>query len=185
MSYSSDESDCDDNYSPAVNIVMTLDGVMAKDINKLQNAKNYSLCEICDKYYEKDMIDPSNDGFVKCVHCWFFLKYEDFTKNEVTSFEKETLLNYINTNNAKHNSTTCTKKSDTGGCFLCEYKKGIVPECLLELIQSKENKIIPVKKTVAKNDTVHDHHIKFENDEPTSCTTFGKIKPGEKITLIM
>lgn len=182
MSYSSDESDSDSDYDnkPSGKIVMTIDGVASKDINKLPNAKNYSLCEICDRYYEKDMIDPSNDGFVKCVHCWFFLKYEDFIKGDVDKFEKETLLNYINTNNVKHNSTTCVKKSDMGGCFLCEYKKGIVPECLLELTHAKENKVVPVKKTTPQNNIVIDHCIKFENDKPVSRTT---IKPGEKIII--
>jgi hypothetical protein len=99
----------------------------------------------------------------------------------VSQFEKDTLMNYIHTNHEKHNSAACTKNTDTGGCFLCEYKNGIIPNCMLE--KSVDNsKIVPVTKTPEKSDLIYDHALKFENDVPTSGAMC-KIKQGDKITL--
>jgi len=162
-----DGSDNDDYEINGDIIVMTIDGVQSKDIAELPNHEQYSHCDICDKYYTEELMHD-NDGFITCYHCWFCLKYEDFAKNEVTESDTVSLMNYIETNYKKHNCEKCKNKSDSGGCFLCEYNEGIVPDCILKITLNK-NKTSAVAKT-SENDNLcgeNENSIKFNNDIPT------------------
>lgn len=163
--YDSTDDEPEDNYIPnAESVTMTIDGVQASDSLKLPNLESYSLCDICDKYYAAEMIDTTENTFIKCKHCWFFLKYEEFTSSEMTDLQKTNLSNYINAYANKHNSAKCTKKSDMGGCFLCEHNAGIILDCKLEVPSNTPN---------TTNTT---NNIQFGNG-------IADIKPGQKFVL--
>jgi hypothetical protein len=159
------------------NITMTIDGILASNSKKLQNLDQYSLCDVCDKYYTNDLIDTTDNTFIKCVHCHFFLKYEDFTSKEMTDLEKTDLSNYVNAYANKHNSKECTKKSDMGGCFLCEYSEGVIPDCKLS---------IPSNSTKTKNDENTEDTkdiIRFSNGMDGKHSAISKLKSGQKFVL--
>ena len=154
MSDYEDDSDMEANNmnveAPANLSDMTSDGIPKNKIANTQLASKYKLCEVCDKYYDNILIDATDKDFIKCTHCFYYLKYNDFQKGTVTDGEIVSLLEYFELCSDDHDMTNCTKNSDSGGCILCEHKIGMSPQCVCKYTA----RINSEKKTKEDNNEV-------------------------------
>lgn len=142
---------------------MTTDGIPEnKTYHVTNNLHKYKLCEVCNKYYGDELINDSDKDFIKCTHCFYYFKYNDFQKGGVTDDDVKSLLNYFELCKDDHDPSKCTKNSDSGGCILCEFKIGMVPLCVEKYTKKLEGE----KKMKKANNEVFisgDISTKFKN----------------------
>ena len=103
---------------------VTTEGIEHHDLKK-QKVK-LKQCEYCNKYYNNDMILSYPDGGKKkknisdeliCWHCLFWMNYSISARKTVDGVFGLTIVDYILKCKDVHECQTCTRKSDSGGCF--------------------------------------------------------------------
>ena len=92
----------------------------------------------------------TDKDFIKCTHCFYYLKYNDYQKGSVTDNDITSLLEYFELCQDEHNMAKCTKNSDSGGCILCEHKIGMTPACVAKY----KTRVNSEKKTKEDNNEV-------------------------------
>lgn len=123
------DSDIEDNYSLDHNIIISTEGIDDNDLNNNFNSsqqKNLKKCMVCYKNFAHKMVVDSEAAEPMCWHCLFWLNYDPSSRKDVDGNLGKTIADYILECHDQHNIETCTKRTDQGGCFLCEYKLGYV-----------------------------------------------------------
>ena len=113
--------------------------------------KKIILCDICEKLYMGDMIID-----IICYHCFFWLNYDVSLRNNADDTNHLTIVEYIIKCKDDHDTSKCTRNTDKGGCFLCDYKLGI------PIIDIKNAKLIyeeEEKDIIIENDDITDDII--------------------------
>lgn len=132
-----DYDDNDDNIQIETDIketnmsnVITTEGLLDNDnIYKkmsFQQKKNTRKCTFCFKNYNVDMFVDYESIELMCWHCLFWLNYDINNRKDVDGNLGMCISEYIHKCQQDHNIELCTKRTDQGGCFLCEYKLGYV-----------------------------------------------------------
>lgn len=88
--------------------------------------KTLKKCNFCFKNYSHDMIVDAESIDIMCWHCLFWLNYDINSRKDVDGNLGMTISDYIFKCQENHNMELCTKRTDQGGCFLCEYKLGYI-----------------------------------------------------------
>ena len=120
LDYESSDDE-ENNETNAYNNKMNTDGVLdTYNKNKLSN------CKYCEKWFEKELIIPSekNKG-QQCQHCFFWQNYNIDKRKEADSKYIHlgiSIVNYVLNCSDDHNFTQC--KKNRSDCFLCDYKAG-------------------------------------------------------------
>jgi hypothetical protein len=86
-------------------------------------------CTYCGKYYQVAMITFDGQGQEQCLHCLFWMNYDETSRLEfdkTCSQQGIGIAQYILDCNEIHNIATCIRGS--AGCFLCDFKMK-VPIC--------------------------------------------------------
>jgi hypothetical protein len=121
---------------------MTTNGLeMQSDEIKLmsyENKKKLTQCSGCARCYNSDMI-TRNDQL--CWHCFFWMNYDINARPFCDGNEGLTIVQYILKCHEEHNEHICTKHTEHGGCFLCEYKLSIPILCVKD-----EHLLVPEKE---------------------------------------
>ena len=130
-------------------------------------------CDACGKFFRTDMVTHTEGHWGKvCYHCLFFMHYVDRAKVDGVD-GRIRIVDYIQKCAATHKSlAVCPRKSDTGGCILCEYNFGIPlegiknPEVLGGEPKKKrpERVVLPVpkdEKDIFQDSGVSVHHSSF------------------------
>lgn len=110
---------------------ISTEGITMEEMSELDiNIKNLNLkqCTYCNKFYKEDMIIPVIDDTnneSQCWHCLFWMNYTIPSRNLVDGTYGMTIVEYILKCKDVHEIASCTRNSDNGGCFLCEYNLGI------------------------------------------------------------
>lgn len=92
---------------------------------------NLTQCECCQKYFSENMINMDDGDFIKCHHCTYRFKYDDFQKPYVPDSNIETMLEYIKLCKNDHPpSSQCFNITSGSNCMLCEAKFGSLPDCV-------------------------------------------------------
>lgn len=103
-------------------------GISNEEFNKLsikdQGKLNVKYCEICDRFYKNNFVILSDYGYI-CYHCLFWLNYSPNQRKQVDGTFGMTIAEYIMTCKDNHDKEKCTRNSDKGGCFICDYLNGI------------------------------------------------------------
>lgn len=88
-------------------------------------------CTFCQRYYAEDMFDPEDlmdDGMMdmlSCWHCFFWMNYEPKLRSQCDGVKSGmTIANYILKCRNNHVTAQCKRKTNIGGCFLCEHLEG-------------------------------------------------------------
>jgi hypothetical protein len=121
-----------------------------------QAAKKLKLCNTCGKLYENDMVnvnvfdekDPDKNDII-CWHCLFWMNYEIKMRKEVDGLYGMKIVDYILKCKDNHNVDSCTRKSDSGGCHLCEYLCGFPITDVKDSFKLKESNVLFVAEDVA------------------------------------
>lgn len=121
------DSDYEDNKINEI-IEITTDGITDQQLSNLcsEEKKNIKKCGFCFKNYKINMIVDVDTDEIMCWHCLFWLNYAPDVRKQVDGNLGMTIAEYILQCHEYHNVDNCTKKTDQGGCFLCEYKSGYV-----------------------------------------------------------
>jgi len=116
---------------PKNNLIITTEGITDVEISimNMQDKKSLKICECCFKYYSQDMLvsqlvdsDPAT-----CYHCLFWINYGTNIRKDVDGINGGlTICEYIIKCKDIHETNSCIRKSDTGGCFLCEFNLGML-----------------------------------------------------------
>lgn len=116
---------CDKNkQNDGLNI--TTEGIDASIAINLTSdiSASLRLCDFCNKYYKHEMFMLSQVGdMYQCQHCFFYMNYHNKELCDASIFGPS-IVEYILNCHETHNSTICQRLSDSGGCYLCEYKLG-------------------------------------------------------------
>ena len=108
-------------------ISLSTNGFLKEDIDykKLSYAtkKQLKMCNMCGKLYTNDMIFDIND--ITCYHCFFWINYDLSLRDIADNTSHLIISEYILKCKDDHDITKCSRHTDKGGCFLCEYKLGI------------------------------------------------------------
>ena len=113
---------------------ISTEGISQNDLQQQNiNIKNNDLkqCGYCNKFFKQDMIVPnlndnkSANNEIQCWHCLFWMNYSIPCRHNVDGMFGMTIVDYILKCKDIHEMETCTKNSDSGGCFLCEYNIGL------------------------------------------------------------
>jgi hypothetical protein len=101
-------------------------------------------CTTCAFTYQPDIKSSDENEDNMCLHCYYWIYY-------VTRLEdsKIPIVDYILKCSDEHEPDKCTKMTDAGGCYLCEYKLGM----LLDDIPNY-SKLLNKDSTVPDNVTV-------------------------------
>ena len=138
------------------------------DLKMLEELKQ---CNCCGKYHCKNMIlDNIEFGGTICKHCICWLNYNpdgrlDFDKMCDSIYNFNIAL-YILDCHKDHDTKTCEKTTDNGGCLLCDYilnldiKNIMYPELLSKQTNKKEKTLQEFIKPVIEND-VTPNNISF------------------------
>ena len=135
------ESELDD-YIPAVSDIKNIEqlaqisseGVTAHELALLNlNSSDLNLkqCTFCNKFFKQDMIIPDFDVHknpvdeIQCWHCIFWMNYPISARKNVDGIFGMTIVDYILKCKDIHEMSSCTRNSDSGGCFLCEHNLGL------------------------------------------------------------
>jgi len=132
------EDDCDNNNNnPAVkgmqnsNNVVSTDGVpqyMYDDIMDKNLRNSLGHCIFCTKYYIEDMLVAEDKNKERqCYHCLFWMNYAPESRKLVDGKYGMLIVDYILKCKDIHVVADCTRNSDSGGCYLCEYSVGLIP----------------------------------------------------------
>lgn len=103
-----------------------VDQSVLENIN-LTSINNVTQCHCCSKYYNKSLIINDTDGMGEqmCKHCFCWLNYDVETRldfdNKCIALHGFCIAEYILTCYEAHDTNTCTRMTDKGGCLLCDY----------------------------------------------------------------
>lgn len=142
-------------------LTLTTEGVLYE---KKHSYKNLSQCTMCQVFYDADTMFMPLEDDLTCSHCYYWMNYDETSR--MNADVKYGILGlcvakYVLKCNIDHDSTKCTRKTNTGGCFLCEYKIGIKIENILtpEVLYGETAKVeIP-------KDVKHTKENQYEKDE--------------------
>jgi hypothetical protein len=126
------------NINQAINFSITTDGIYNTseayaNLSNNQRAK-LVICDFCTKCYEPDVVFKDDPENILCWHCFFWMNYDINKRADCDGTQGVTIVDYILKCGDKHKFQECTRNSDHGGCFLCEYKNGLE----IENIKQKE-----------------------------------------------
>jgi hypothetical protein len=141
-----DNSDYLKNINDTTNKIQKLniptDGLDQINVNLINVVKQ---CNYCQKWFANKLIVDDKEGQL-CKHCLYWVNYDERARLE---FDKKCITQgfciaeYIIEYNETHNSNKCTRNSDSGGCFLCDYKKGIPILNIMNINMLKQQKYVP------------------------------------------
>lgn len=172
-----------DSSSVNGGVIMTTEGIdesVLKTIN-LTQIQDIVQCHCCAKYFNKSLIvsDPMM-GEQMCKHCMCWLNYEPEKRMEFdmkcVGLSGFCIAEYILTCYEAHDSTKCTRMTDHGGCFLCDYNLNLdIPNILNREMLPKfavkqqtetkqEEKKIP-KKMIVDNDIILKNIEDFKSEK--------------------
>ena len=165
-----DDLSADQNKQEQLEYIST-EGASQQELAEFKiNLKNVKQCTFCNKFFKADMIVPSDNDKGKnkgkdliddqCWHCLFWMNYSIPTRQSVDGTYGMNIADYILKCASIHLSDTCTRNSDSGGCFLCEYNLGIPVTDIKDL--DKLN--IDNKASIDVNDVLSD--IEQEVEDP-------------------
>ena len=125
---SDDESYESENEYIADVPMITTDGCQEDSIiykkSSLQIKKTLKECDLCEKIYTDDMLIKNQNEFT-CYHCFYWINYDISMRDIAENTVDLSIAEYIIKCKDDHNTTLCTRNTNHGGCFLCEYKIGI------------------------------------------------------------
>lgn len=108
---------------------VTTDGLAAEDklFKQLsfETKSKLSLCDYCNKYYPAEIVFANDSDPISCWHCYFWINYDPTKRADCDGTHGVSIVDYVLKCNGDHNMAICTRNTDSGGCFLCEYKNGI------------------------------------------------------------
>jgi hypothetical protein len=141
--YGDDSAEEEPYFIPATSgvanqhIEVSTEGITHNDMaySKLGVSANLlKYCEMCGKFYSDDMIcytgldkesllknKKQNDDGTMCWHCFFWLNYDVSNRSVSDGVYGMTIAEYVLKCKDEHNTETCTRRTQHGGCFLCEY----------------------------------------------------------------
>lgn len=155
-----------------INNIIT-EGLNHSDYKKMSKDKisNLAMCSNCQKYYNTDFfVALENDDDI-CQHCFFWINYDEDSRLNIDKKYSNfgiTVANYVITCHQNHNFETCTRRTDTGGCLLCDYKLGIPIQNILN-----PELLYPPELSESKNQL---DEPKEEPDNPLKFVESGKRK---------
>lgn len=118
-------------------------------------------CDYCQRFYTGELIIPTTEDDVTiCQHCHFTLYYDLSARKEGDEKYANfgiSVSSYILNFAKDHNVEKCTKKTNMGGCFLCEYRNGFI-------IEGINNPELIYKNTADKNQINKSNENKINND---------------------
>ena len=109
-------------------VFISTEGISSLHIYQVENKvmDTIDMCIFCNKYYTEDMLISRDDTDNRhCYHCLFWMNYTIKNRKHVDGVFGMTIVDYIQKCKDFHEINTCTKNTDSGGCFLCEYNLGI------------------------------------------------------------
>lgn len=122
----------DDKNNKDIKIgMLSTEGVVegSNEYNKLSHDFKNTLkrCSTCEKVFSSDMISNPNDDYeqLNCWHCFFWINYDSSLRSQCDGTYGLTIADYVVKCRDDHSYDKCTRKSDNGGCFLCEHKIGL------------------------------------------------------------
>jgi len=129
------------------NINITTEGLDESYLKNmdLKYVQDIVQCHCCSKYYNKSLIINDFEGIGEqiCKHCICWLNYTPETRLEFDSkcvIYGFCIAEYILSCNESHDTTTCTRMTDQGGCLLCDYKLDLnIPNILNRELLPKFN----------------------------------------------
>jgi hypothetical protein len=89
------------------------------------NTGNLKNCMICNKFYNDDMIVDIKFADETCYHCYYWMNYSMNERKKVDGQDGKFISDYINKCKDIHLIDNCKRRSDAGGCFLCEHLLGL------------------------------------------------------------
>lgn len=109
-----------------IKLNVSSEGVMHNNLYNMENKNALGGCLYCNKYYSEDMLVPADKKDDRqCYHCLFWMNYSVENRKHVDGVFGMTIVDYINKCKDIHEMDTCIRKSDSGGCFLCEFNMGL------------------------------------------------------------
>lgn len=101
------------------------DGVSSRDKHLYGNVHMDS-CSICNKWFEENMMIPSqNPEETTCMHCYFWLNY-DVAIREIADCQYVdygiSAVNYVSLCSEEHCMAECPRH---GACLLCDFRNGV------------------------------------------------------------
>jgi len=134
---------------------ISTEGVSVYEMADLHlNASKLDLkqCAFCNKFFKQDMVVPIlNDNKknkntvdeIQCWHCLFWMNYPVSSRKNVDGILGMTIVDYILKCKDVHEMATCTRNSDSGGCFLCEYNLGFPLTDVKDLYKLSDSSEVP------------------------------------------
>ena len=122
-----------------INDASLINGMALEEAQKVANTGKIPLaqCDTCGKYYAKQgtnsmMTYEYMEGQPVCFHCMFWMNYDVTTRGNVDGVFGKTIVGYILQCKDYHDKITCTRHTNNGGCFLCDYLNGAPVEGVIE-----------------------------------------------------
>lgn len=129
---------------------VTTEGVSAHEMAELQleNSKNeLKQCSFCNKFFKQDMLVPvfeNKNEDAQCWHCLYWMNYSINTRKQVDGAYGLSIVEYIIKCKDIHEMDLCTRNTDSGGCFLCEFNLGLPITDVKDLYKLKDpSSVIP------------------------------------------
>jgi len=107
---------------------ISTEGITVMSLDEIDKnlAKTIGICSFCQRIFNNDMLIPAEQGIERqCYHCLFTMNYPIKNRVHVDGTLGLSIADYILKCKDVHVLDMCTRKSDNGGCFLCEYNLGI------------------------------------------------------------
>jgi hypothetical protein len=153
----------DNKQNININMTITTDGINETDESyyklekSLQNLLNK--CSMCQKLYDKNMINNLDDSYnLICWHCFFWINYDVSLRSQCDGTHGLTIVEYVLKCRKDHNTNKCTRNSDSGGCFLCE---NIIGLDILNIIDGEK-----INQDQDKNTSKVKVKLNFEEQDP-------------------
>ena len=109
------------NGKSKINSDVTTEGISDYEIHNNKLSKNkIKMCNMCNKYYSADMIVNYMEDD-QCYHCLFWLNHNIESRKQVDGTIGLEIADYVLKCKDAHIIEKCTRLTDKGGCFLCEY----------------------------------------------------------------
>lgn len=102
---------------------ISTEGITQEELGNVNKTKGLKRCLCCGKYYKATMVIYDQTGIEQCLHCLFWMNYDEKTRLEfdkTCSHQGIGIANYILECHEDHDAMTCVRGSV--GCFLCDYK---------------------------------------------------------------
>ena len=118
-------------------------------------------CTCCNKYYRPDMLVPPTPGDdpneSQCWHCFFWMNYSVPMRKQADGKHGMTISEYILKCKDLHELDKCTRNTDSGGCFLCEYNLGLPIIDIKDLYKLNRSTDVPDEPIDDDLDTTESH----------------------------